>query len=141
MKLRWAVGAVVLASANVTAQPADDSLYIAFGGQNGLVSLMDDFHARLLADERMYPFFKDVKGDHLKRELVTQFCELAGGPCKRRGPDMKRAHDGVEISKGDFNALVEILQKSMDVHGIPFAVQNRMLARLAPMHRDIINAP
>lgn len=141
MKMRWAWSALALVAATATAQPADDSLYVAFGGQNGLVSLMDDFHARLLADERMYPFFKDVKGDHLKRELVTQFCQLAGGPCQRRGPDMKRAHDGVDITKADFNALIEVLQKSMDVHGIPFGVQNRLLARLAPMHRDIINAP
>lgn len=29
----------------------------------------------------------------------------------------------------------------MDAKGIPFAAQNRMLARLAPMHRDIITQP
>ena len=27
----------------------------------------------------------------------------------------------------------------MDQQGIPFTVQNRLLARLAPMHRDIVN--
>ena len=46
-----------------------------------------------------------------------------------------------EIRKGDFNALVEVLQQAMDAQGIAFTAQNRLLARLAPMHRDIINKP
>jgi hemoglobin len=121
--------------------PADDSLYQAFGARPGLQKLMDDFVPRLLADERMNPFFKDVDLTHLKEELVAQFCEVSGGPCKRTGPDMKKVHDGVDIRKRDFNALVEVLQQSMDAQGIAFAAQNRMLAQLAPMHRDVINTP
>jgi hemoglobin len=120
-------------------RPADDSLYQAFGGQAGLVRLMDDFMARLLADTRMQPFFKDADQQHVKKQLVAQFCEVSGGPCQLEGPDMKKAHDGMDIRRGDFNALVEVLQQSMDAQGIAFAAQNRMLAQLAPMHRDIVN--
>ncbi len=119
--------------------PADDSLYQAFGGQPGLVKLMDDFMVRLLADKRMNAFFKDADQKHVKEQLVVQFCQVAGGPCKLSGPDMKKAHDGMDIRRGDFNALVEVLQVSMDAQGIPFSAQNRMLAQLAPMHRDIVN--
>jgi hemoglobin len=123
------------------AQAAGDALYLQFGGQAGLVALMDDFMDRLLADPRMHPFFKDTDQKHIKEELVTQFCEVSGGPCKRKGSDMKKAHAGIDVTKADFNALVEVLQQSMDARGIPFGVQNRLLARLAPMHREIINAP
>jgi hemoglobin len=52
---------------------------------------------------------------------------------------MKVVHAEMDISKADFNALVEVLQHSMDAKGIPFSVQNRMLAKLAPMHRDMVN--
>lgn len=136
-----------IASAESTARPyaptvpADDTLYRAFGGQPGLVRLMDDFMERLLADPRLRPFFKDADLKHVKEELVTQFCEVSGGPCRRSGPDMKKAHDGMDITRGDFNALVEVLQHSMDAQGIAFAAQNRMLAQLAPMHREIVNTP
>lgn len=125
------------------AQPpaGDDSLYRSFGGQSGLVRLMDDFMIRLLADARMRPFFEDADQDALKKQLVLQFCEVSGGPCRRDGPTMKEAHDGMDITRGDFNALVEVLQDAMDAQGVPFAAQNRLLARLAPMHRDIINTP
>ena len=123
------------------AQPADDSLYRQLGGQPGLTQLMDDFMTRLLADKRMNPFFKDVDHPHVKAQLVAQFCEVSGGPCKLKGPDMKKAHEGMDITKGDFNALVEVLQDSMSAQGIAFSTQNKLLARLAPMHRDIINTP
>ncbi|MBX3627809.1 MAG: group 1 truncated hemoglobin [Rhizobacter sp.] len=123
------------------AQPADDSLYRQLGGQPGLTKLMDDFMTRLLADKRMNPFFKDVDHPHVKAQLVAQFCEVSGGPCKLKGPDMKKAHEGMDITKGDFNALVEVLQDSMNAQGIAFSTQNKLLARLAPMHRDIINTP
>lgn len=119
--------------------PADDTLYQAFGGQPGLVKLMDDFMVRLLADKRMNPFFKDADQKHVKEQLVVQFCQVSGGPCRLSGPDMKKAHDGMDITRGDFNALVEVLQQSMDAQGIPFGAQNRLLAQLAPMHRDIVN--
>jgi hemoglobin len=118
-----------------------DALYQALGAQSGLVRLMDDFVPRLLADARMNPFFKDVDHKHLKAQLVAQLCEVSGGPCQLKGPDMKKAHAGMDITRRDFNALVEVLQQSMSAQGIAFGTQNQLLARLAPMHRDIVNTP
>lgn len=139
--LSFAAAALLMAGAQAQPAAADDSLYQSFGGQTGLVRLMDDFMSRLLADDRMRPFFKDADQTALKRQLVLQFCEVSGGPCRRDGPTMKEAHDGMDITRGDFNALVEVLQDAMDAQGVPFGAQNRLLARLAPMHREIINTP
>lgn len=133
--------AILMALSGTAHSQADDSLYQQLGGQPGLTTLMDDFMTRLLADKRMNPFFKDVDHKHVKAQLVAQFCEVSGGPCKLKGPDMKKAHAGMDITKRDFNALVEVLQDSMSAQGIAFSTQNRLLARLAPMHRDIINTP
>lgn len=144
-RARAALISAALAVGATLAQPAaaqaNDALYQQLGGQSGLVTLMDDFMTRLLADKRMGPFFKDVDHQHVKEQLVAQFCEVSGGPCKLSGPDMKKAHSGFDVTKGDFNALVEVLQQSMDAQGIAFSTQNRLLAKLAPMHREIINTP
>jgi hemoglobin len=69
---------------------------------------------------------------------VDQFCQVMGGPCIYKGADMKSSHANLDITKADFNALVEVLQHTMDAQGIPFREQNKLLARLAPMHRDTI---
>ena len=113
-------------------------LYQAFGDKAGLVLLMDDFMTRLLADPRTGPHFKPANQQHVKEQLVEQFCALSGGPCVYKGADMKTAHAELDIRKSDFHALVEVLQHSMDARAIPFARQNQMLALLAPMHRDTI---
>lgn len=123
-------------AAGMTAQA--DSLYSALGENAGITKLTDDFVNRLKADSRLGTAFKDANPKHLKLMLAQQFCKVSGGPCVYEGGDMKSVHADLDITKTDFNALVEVLQESMDANGIPFTVQNQLLARLAPMHRDII---
>src|SRR6187402_3133049 len=140
----FAIAACALMAAGATpAQMAqkDDQLYKAFGEKPGLVTLMDDFMVRLLADPRTGPHFKPANQQRVKEQLVEQLCALSGGPCVYKGADMKIAHANLEIKKSDFHALVEVLQQSMDAKGIPFRRQNEMLALLAPMNRDIITPP
>ena len=120
-----------------TPAPADQ-LYKSFGEKPGLVVLMDDFMTRLLADPRTGPHFKPADQQRVKEQLVEQFCALSGGPCVYKGADMKSSHANLDIKKSDFHALVEVLQQSMDAKGIAFREQNKMLALLAPMNRDII---
>jgi hemoglobin len=127
------VGAV--SAQSMSTNPA---LYQAFGEKAGLVKLMDDFVPRLQADPRLAEAFKNANVVNLKSQLVNQICQVSGGPCEYKGPDMKVAHSNMDITKTDFNALVEVLQKSMDAQGIAFSSQNQLLAKLAPMHRDVI---
>jgi hemoglobin len=113
-------------------------LYQAFGEEAGIRSLMDDFVIRLKADPRIGEQFKDTNLTNLAKSLSDQLCQLSGGPCVYKGPDMKTAHADRDTTRAQFNALVEVLQQSMDARGIPFTRQNQMLALLAPMHRDVI---
>ena len=118
-------------------QPAP-GLYQAIGEKPGIRALMDDFVVRLKADSRIGDQFKETNAENLASQLTDQVCQLAGGPCVYKGPDMKTAHEGMEITRAHFNALVEVLQASMDAKGISFQSQNQILALLAPMHRDTV---
>ena len=132
--------ALLISTTSLFAQHAlaDDALYQTLGQKTGLVALMDDFVPRLLADPRMKPFFEKTNQVNFKQQLVDQLCQVSGGPCVYKGVDMKNAHSNFDINKGHFNALVEVLQQSMDAQRIPFGAQNKLLAVLAPMHRDVI---
>lgn len=138
LSLVLAASGLLMAGASFAQTAPNDQLYKAFGEKAGLVSLMDDFMVRLLADPRTGPHFKPSNQQRVKDQLVDQLCQLSGGPCVYKGADMKSAHANLDIKKSDFNALVEVLQQSMDAKGIPFRTQNQMLALLAPMHRDTI---
>ena len=113
-------------------------LYKTFGEKPGLVKLVDDFMERLVADPRTEPHFKPADQKHIKVQLVDQFCVVLGGPCVYKGADMKTSHSNLDITKADFNALVEVLQLAMKAQGIAFSSQNQLLAKLAPMYRDVI---
>lgn len=108
-----------------------------FGEEAGLVKLMDVFMEKLLADPRMRPFFENTDQARVKKHLVEQFCVILGGPCTYSGRDMKSSHAMLGIDRSNFNALVEDLQWAMNKQGIPFRAQNKLLAKLAPMHREI----
>lgn len=130
--------ACLLAVPALAQSAAPAGLYQALGEKPGIDRLVDDFVNRAVKDPRIGAHFKDVKPAALKESLADQFCQLSGGPCKYEGADMKSAHADMQINKGHFHALVEVLQSAMDAQGIPFAQQNRLLALLAPMHRDVI---
>lgn len=125
------------ATAQTSAAP-DNTLYLALGERPGITRLMDDFVDRLFADPQIGKFFKDTKPANLKEQLRDQVCFLSGGQCKYEGDTMKAAHADLAIRKSDFNVMIEVLQVAMDARGIPYRTQNRLLALLAPMHRDII---
>lgn len=137
-KIIAALGLCLAATAWAQMAPADPALYRSFGEKPGLVKLMDDLMLRIEANPRLAAQFKDSKKDHVKEQLVEQFCQVTGGPCVYKGADMKSAHANLDINKGDFNLLVEVLQQAMDGQGIPFRAQNQLLAQLAHMHRDVI---
>lgn len=127
-----------LLGAQAQTLPASESLYRGLGEKAGIARLMDNLVDRVAKDVRIQQHFKKTNLQNLKASLTDQVCQASGGPCVYKGPDMKTAHADMDVRKGDFNALVEDLQAAMDAQGIAFAQQNRLLAILAPMHRDVI---
>lgn len=113
--------------------------YEDFGSKEGLVKVVDDTMINLLADARTKPFFEKADQTRIKEKLVEQFCAELEGPCTYTGQNMKRAHKDHDINSAHFYALVEALQKAMDKNKIPSRAQNKLLSKLAPMHKDIIN--
>ncbi len=127
-----------LGSPNLGNTPMEGTeTFQAFGGKEGLVKIMDDFMVGLVADPRTKPFFDNNKQTFIKAMLVEQMCELMNGGCKYPGRDMKTAHASMKVNREAFNALVEQFQFAMDKHDVPFSAQNKLLAKLAPMYRDI----
>ena len=114
------------------------ALMEVFGHRAGLHRIATGFGQRMRSDSRTARFFANTKLPSLANQLADQFCQVLGGPCVYEGDTMKASHADLGIARADFLAAVELLQAAMDANGIPFAAQNRLLARLAPMHRDIV---
>lgn len=131
--------ALLCALAGARPAMADDSLYTQLGGKPALEVVVDGLLQRATQDARIKDFFKDTNLKHLRTQLVDQLCAVTGGPCRYEGETMKNAHAAMGLSPAHFNALVEDLQDALDAAGVPFGTQGRLLALLAPMHRDIVS--
>lgn len=125
-------------AASAPRDPALKPVFDQFGGKPGLVALMNDFMSNLMADARTRPYFAAADREHIKAELVDQFCVILDGPCTYTGKDMEKVHRNLGINRAAFNALVEDLQTAMDKNKVPFRAQNKLLAKLAPMHSAVI---
>lgn len=114
------------------------SLFDDIGGEAKLARVVDSMVARSLADPRIRDVFDNTNIDRFTRHLNGQLCEVAGGSCRYTGQTMAGSHAHLGLRMRDMNAVVEHLRDAMEENGVPFRVQNRLLALLAPMQRDIV---
>ena len=128
--------AFLIAAAPAVAE--DDTLYQRLGGEPGIARIVNNFHTILIADDRVKADFENTNFDRLKSRLRSQICELAKGPCVYHGQAMAAVHTGLNINRAKFNAVAEDLQTAMEQTGVPYWTQNRLMALLAPMQRDIV---
>ncbi|HEY1796281.1 MAG TPA: group 1 truncated hemoglobin [Stellaceae bacterium] len=133
-----AVGAIAGLLGGSQPGAAGTSLYEALGGKDGLTRLATAMLDIASKDPRTHDQFGNVSFEWLTPRLAAYFCMRVGGPCKYPGRDLHAAHEGLHVSVGEFNAVVEDLQIAMDRQGIPFWTQNRFLALLAPTEHDIV---
>ncbi len=126
-------------NSNAGATPYEgDRLIQAFGGRENVVRIVDDLVATNVADPRISDIFKASDLPRLRRLLAEQLTYLLGGGGNYTGRDMRAAHKDMGLQTADMGALVENLQLSMRRHKVPFAAQNRLLAKLAPMKRMVV---
>jgi hemoglobin len=132
--------AAVVAAALFHAGPGAGAgtLYDDLGAREGLTKIVNVAIDLSLEDPRIKDTFDNTNIVRLKRLLVDQLCVLSGGPCTYEGRDMAESHASKHLTNAHFNALVEDLQIAMDQANVSFATQNKLLAILAPMQRDVV---
>ena len=117
---------------------AGDAMARAFHGKEGIERIVDRFIALNFDDKTIGEIFEGHDKVRFRRTLVEQFCYLLNAGCTYTGRDMKSSHKNLGIQHADMNRLVENLQRAMADEGVSFAAQNRFLAKLAPMRRDVV---
>ena len=113
-------------------------LYDDLGGEAGMHAIVDHAVQRWMADPRVGPTFAETNMTRFRRLLTEQLCQVSGGPCHYTGRDMAAAHRALGLAQVQFNALAEDLQDAMGDAGVSYHTQNRLMARLAPMERDVV---
>jgi hemoglobin len=117
---------------------AAESLFAQIGGEAKLRATVDTLVEVMLQDARINFAFAQTDLSIFKARLYDQLCDLTGGPCTYKGRGMFEAHRKLDVTNAQFNALAEDLYIAFDKQGVPYRVQNKVMALLAPMQADIV---
>jgi hemoglobin len=139
-RLRPVVCLVLFVFAAACASPQLDRrpLYAQLGGEAGLAALVDRFLQELARDPDAAPQFRGVDVKRFRTQLTLHLCQTFDGPCRYEGASLAEVHRGMQISQREFNAVVEDLVRAMESLRLPTPVQNRVLARLAPLREQVV---
>lgn len=117
---------------------AADPLFTDLGGEPGIKRISSNALDLYFSDPRLAKDFDNINRRFLEPRFAAYLCHIAGGPCVYKGHTMKQSHQELAITETRFNFVVEDLERAMDRAGVPYHVQTRLLARLAPLERDIV---
>ena len=136
-------GVALLATAGCASMDAKmsmekPSLYQRLGGKGAITAVVDDFIGNVAGDGRINQRFQGANIPRLKGMLVDQICEATGGPCKYVGRSMLDTHRGMNITDGEFGALVEDLVKTLDKFKVPALEKGELLTALGGMKGQIV---
>lgn len=119
------------------------SLYERLGGMPAIRAVVDSFANRILADERVNPWFAQTASDPqraaaYKAKLADFICQGTGGPCRYSGPDLVTVHQGRGVTNDAFAAVVEDLVAALDQFHVPEREKADLLAILGPMKTAVV---
>lgn len=140
---QWAcaIGFLALTGCAAYETTPSGSLYDRLGGKAAITAVIDEFVAKVAADNRINGRFATTDMPKLKRHLVDQVCAASGGPCVYTGRDMKTTHAGMRLTNADFDALVQDLVATLDKFKVGEREKQELLALLSPMRKDIVEVP
>jgi hemoglobin len=114
------------------------TLYDRIGGESKMRAAVHEFVLIMESDDRINFTFANADLKKFERLLFEQLCNITDGGCVYTGRDMYTSHAKLNITNAEFNALAEDLYEAFDRVHVPYRLQNKVVALLAPMQRDVV---
>lgn len=116
----------------------DSSLYAKLGGETAIKAVVDEFYERVLADSTVNRFFKAKQMPELKQRQVEFFTTALGGPALYQGRSMREAHQKLNITGEQFDAVAGHLKDALTALGVDEESTNEVIDIVAPLKEQIV---
>ena len=120
------------------------SLYERVGGINTIAMLADDLVDRsyvdpvLNANPRIAEAHRRFPRSIYKYQATNLACMAWGGPCKYTGRSPKEAHQHLQITETEWQAMIKLLHDSMDEFKVPPKEQAEIIAGMEGVKGDVV---
>jgi hemoglobin len=116
------------------------SLYDRLGGESGIETLIVAFYVRVLADEKLAPFFRGVSIEKLHKMQREFFAMALGGPITYSGRPLAHVHHGRGITTGHFSHFVGHLVATLEDMGVSEAESSAVIERINGYANEVTGA-
>jgi methyl-accepting chemotaxis protein len=117
-----------------------DSLYAQLGGKRAIVSIVQKFYERVLADPTLRALFARSDMASIKQRQVLFLTQAVGGPTDPKNRDMKPAHAHLLRELRHFERATTHLAVALSEMGMSPDVVDGVMERVAPMEADVDSA-
>jgi hemoglobin len=120
------------------------SLYGHLGGISPITTVVDDFIARIMVDDRLNTNPRVAEAHHRvlppgSKYLVTEMlAEAAGGPQRYTGRSMEESHRDLLITSDEWDAFMGDLSQSLDQFAVPHQESSDVIALVESMRSEIV---
>lgn len=136
------IAAILASYGSAPALSQEKSLYERLGGYDAIAASVDDFFGRLAGDKLNGKFLATLSNERKKiaRQLTVDYiCEKSGGPCFYLGRNMKESHQGMGISKADWDASIVQLDATLDKFKVEGQTRTDFVAMVSGLEGDIVD--
>ncbi|EUA10927.1 group 1 hemoglobin glbN [Mycobacterium kansasii 732] len=113
------------------------TIYDQIGGYQAIEVVVEDFYARVLADDQLAGFFTGTNMSRLKGKQTEFFAAALGGPEPYTGAPMKQVHQGRGITMHHFTLVAGHLGDALAAAGVPAETITEILKTISPLAADV----
>lgn len=118
----------------------EQTLYERLGGQTSITVVVEEFYERVLADDLVNGYFEDVDMQHQIAHQAQFITSVTGGPVEYTGEDMRTVHEGMGITKEEFDAIAGHLDAALAEFDVPAEDREAVLDEIASYEDAIVGA-
>ena len=117
------------------------TIFDSIGGTPAVNTAVKKLYERVLSDAKLAHFFAGVDMDKLESHQRAFMAAAIGGPEVYSGRDMAAAHADLNLTRGDFDAVVTHLAATLNELGAPAKVIADIGNALSPLRSKIVGVP
>lgn len=118
------------------------SLYQQLGGKAAIDAAVDLFYTKVLADDRVKHYFKDINMTRQAKKQKEFLSVALGAPIQYTGADMRTAHRELPgLNDSHFNAIGEHLKATLTELKVKDELIGKVLDVVETTRADVLNRP
>jgi hemoglobin len=119
-----------------------DSIFEIIGGKSTILTAVNAFYQRVLADERLSPFFKQTDTEVLESRQSMFLTMLLGGRVLDSGDQIRFAHErsrAAGLNDFHFDAFLLHFRAALDETGVPSDSIEKIMELLESKRDAVLN--